>query len=164
MPRRRRTTAVAAVLATFYVSALAFFGMQPSPDATSQLTPIDLIGRIATNALSSPWPTDAQTPLVWAVVLFIPIGVLAYLTLPRWAWPISLLIGPTISVLIELTQWALAPGQMADPIDVLCNSIGAALGVGIAALATLLTARTRSSVGRPRASFPPLPAAIESTH
>ena len=164
MPRRRRTSALAAVLAVGYVGALAFFGVQSYPEGAPQLPPSELIGRIAPNALSSALAADGAMPLLWAMLLFVPVGVLAYLTLPRWAWPISLLVGPTISVLIELTQWAVAPGQIADPLDVLCNSIGASLGVGVAALATLLAARPRSAPGPARAAFPPLPSAVEQTN
>ena len=162
MPRRRRTTTLAAVLAIAYVAALAFFGMQPRRETPSDSTPIDLIGRLATSTLSAHWPSDVVAPFIWAVVLFVPVGALAYLTLPRWAWPISLLVGPTISVLIELMQWAIAPGQIADPVDVLCNSIGASLGVGLAALLTLFAARPR--VGAlPRSPLPPPPSTIDQT-
>lgn len=163
MPRRRRTTTLAAVLAIAYVGALAFFGMQPRPATSPESAPIDFIGRFATGSLSAHWPSDVVAPFIWAVVLFVPVGALAYLTLPRWAWPISLLVGPTISVLIELMQWAIAPGQIADPIDVLCNSIGASIGVGLAALLTFFAARPRLGAV-PRSPFPPLPSAIEQTH
>ena len=136
--------------------------MQPRPSTSPESAPIDFIGRLATGSLSAHWPSDGAAPFIWAVVLFVPVGVLAYLTLPRWAWPISLLIGPTISVLIELTQWAVAPGQMADPVDVLCNSIGASLGVGLAALLTLFAARPR--VGAlPRSPLPPPPSTVDQT-
>ena len=136
--------------------------MQPRPATSPESAPIDFIGRFATGSLSAHWPSDGAAPFIWAVVLFVPVGVLAYLTLPRWAWPISLLIGPTISVLIELTQWAVAHGQMADPVDVLCNSIGASLGVGLAALLTLFAARPR--VGAlPRSPLPPPPSTVDQT-
>lgn len=164
-PRRRRTTTLAAALAVPYLGALAFFGVQLRPASASTSTSIDLVGGAATSALSFRWLTDGGVPWVWAVALFVPVGVFAYLVLPRWAWPISLLVGPVLSVILELTQWAATPGHSADPLDMLCNSIGATLGVAIAALVTWWAARAQplSPITPPHTSFPPLPKALERT-
>ena len=55
----------------------------------------------------------------------------------------SLLIGPVVTIMLQLIAWAAMPGHEADPLRWLCNVGGSALGVALAAAATWLTARPR---------------------
>lgn len=85
--------------------------------------------------------SDAPRSLLWSALLFIPVGVFAYLTLPRWAWVLSLLVGPGISMMLQLAMWAAVPGRTADAAEWAATAAGSALGVGIAALVTWFVAR-----------------------
>lgn len=83
-------------------------------------------------------------------LLFVPIGIVAYLGLT--SWPLRLLYGPILSITIEATQWAMAAGRSAGTGDVLANSLGSAVGIAMAALAVVtLHRRTRN---RPEAQCP----------
>ena len=63
------------------------------------------------------------------VALFIPVGLLFSLALPRSWWPVMLLCGPALSALIELAQRELLAERYATLADVVSNSIGATVGV-----------------------------------
>lgn len=74
------------------------------------------------------------------VVLFVPLGVLLAATLGRRNW-ISV-VGPGIlySVIIESCQAMFLPGRVADPIDVVMNGLGTAIG---ALLHSVITGRVQ---------------------
>ena len=63
------------------------------------------------------------------VLLFVPVGFIVGLATRRW-W-LGLAIGVAISAGSELVQLAL-PSRVASVEDVIANSLGAALGAGIA--------------------------------
>ncbi|MFD4959663.1 VanZ family protein [Microbacterium sp. NPDC058389] len=66
------------------------------------------------------------------VLLFIPVGFLFALMVPlRW-WPVALLLGPALSVGIELIQRYLLDARVSTVDDVIANSIGATIGVLLA--------------------------------
>ncbi|MEU5854596.1 VanZ family protein [Nocardiopsis dassonvillei] len=75
---------------------------------------------------------------VMNLLLFIPIGVLAFHAFTSWA--ARAFFGPGLSVTIECVQWALAAGRSADVADVLVNTTGAFVGVLLATL-TMAVAR-----------------------
>jgi VanZ family protein len=92
------------------------------------------------------------------VVLFIPLGFIASLVLPRRGWWLVLLLGPLFSGAIELAQRLFLPERFATVSDILANSIGAIVGAIAAVLLKLLIAwRDRlvlddASASRARAS------------
>lgn len=81
------------------------------------------------------------------VAVFVPVGVLAFLLLPRRLWPLALLVGPALSLSIETVQGMALPHRAATVSDVLANSTGATIGVALAIFCTLLAATPSS---RPR--------------
>jgi glycopeptide antibiotics resistance protein len=62
------------------------------------------------------------------VVLFVPVGLLGYVWLRRW-W-VPLVVGFGLSLLLEVAQ-TLLPGRTSDGWDVVWNTLGAGVGVGI---------------------------------
>ena len=90
--------------------------------------------------LTSSWLTDAalwddairiDKPWLLNVGLFIPAGVMLYLTFAR---VIRVLVGlVALSVAIEFVQRWLMLGA-ADPADILANSVGASIGLASAAM------------------------------
>ncbi|WP_134740115.1 VanZ family protein [Nocardioides sp. 503] len=69
------------------------------------------------------------------VCVFLPLGVLLSLALPRWSWWGVLAAAAAFSVGIELTQYVtahlLGGGHVADVNDLAFNVVGAALGIGL---------------------------------
>lgn len=82
---------------------------------------------------------------VMNVCVFVPLGVLLSLVLPRWPWRRVLAAAAAVSLSIELTQYVtanlLAGGHIADINDLTFNVLGAALGL------VLLAAVSRVPIG-----------------
>ena len=72
------------------------------------------------------------------IALFVPFGILVSLLWPRRpAWAV-ITLGLTTSGAIELAQLLFLPHRVADVRDLVANTLGTAVGVGV-----LLAARTR---------------------
>ena len=80
-------------------------------------------------------------------LLFVPLGILAFFSFSSW-W-VRLLFGPSLSVVVEALQWMMAMGKVADTADTLANSSGHLVGVGLAAVSSVLIALRRKEPGIP---------------
>lgn len=67
------------------------------------------------------------------IALFVPLGLLGALLLPRRRWWVAALACLVLSAGIELAQHAFLPGRSASVRDVACNTAGALLGCAVAA-------------------------------
>ncbi|WP_448263196.1 VanZ family protein [Microbacterium aurum] len=121
-----------AVLAVCYGAFLAFVVFWP--------TPIDrpvagLIARLIAELHERGVPAFIGYGFIEFaanVAMFIPVGIAFSLAVPvRW-WFVTLLCGPALSVVIELTQRQLFSERYASIGDVVANSIGATVGVCLA--------------------------------
>lgn len=65
------------------------------------------------------------------VLLYVPLGAIALLLVPRPAWWRAVALALTISVAFELLQAGLRPERTASVGDVVANTLGAALGAGL---------------------------------
>lgn len=74
------------------------------------------------------WTTGYLSEMIFNVALFVPVGVLAALLIPRRRWPLALLAGLAFTAIIELVQ---VPelDRVSDPRDLVMNTSGAVLGV-----------------------------------
>ena len=68
--------------------------------------------------------------LMCNIVMFMPCGFLVPLFVRRNKWWYVLLFGSLLSLVIELTQWAIGIGIF-DIDDVILNSFGTMIGFGI---------------------------------
>jgi VanZ family protein len=66
------------------------------------------------------------------IVMFLPLGLLVALALPRWLLWFSPLLCASLSLGIELCQALLLPHRFASILDVAANTLGAILGTLIA--------------------------------
>ena len=66
------------------------------------------------------------------ILMFLPLGFLLALALPRRAAWVALLLIPAFSVSIELVQAAALSARFATPMDVLANTIGGYIGAVVA--------------------------------
>lgn len=96
-----------------------------------------------------PWHAQLNlTPLVgyeagdavMNICVFVPLGVLLSLALPRWTWGRVLATAAVFSLGIEVSQLVtahfLGGGHIADVNDFVFNVVGAALGCGLLAVLT----------------------------
>ena len=75
------------------------------------------------------------------IVLFLPLGILLVLLLPLRRWWLALLIGPALSIGIELTQLTTFSDRFASIGDVFANSSGVFIGAGLSFALRLTEAR-----------------------
>lgn len=88
------------------------------------------------------------------VAVFVPIGFLLALIVPRRLWLLAAAGGTILSACIETAQWLFLPGRQPSLRDVVTNSLGALIGA-LLALLVLALARHHSQSSR-RALSPPL--------
>ncbi|PQZ48586.1 MULTISPECIES: VanZ family protein [unclassified Microbacterium] len=148
-PPRRFTRAWALVLGIPFLVGLAALTLTPSKVEQSMPNLLDLV---LTAAHRLGWDSLDFTRLeiIANVLVFVPVGILAFLLIPRRVWFLALLVGPLLSVAIETSQRLALPHRAATLNDILANSTGAFLGVAFAALCTLLFASRSSQHPPPR--------------
>ena len=85
---------------------------------------------------------SAPVEVVANLVLFIPLGLYLGLLAPRWPWWAAPGTIAGASFALEVTQYVLAVGR-SDTTDVIVNTVGGLVGLGLLALARhTLAART----------------------
>jgi hypothetical protein len=91
-----------------------------------------------------PWSTTGGLVFqerVLNILLFVPIGVVAFFAFSSWS--ARLLFGPALSLTVEAAQWALPWGRTADMGDLMVNSAGSVIGTLMAALSVGVVAAIR---------------------
>ena len=131
---RERTRRLLALAGVAYVAGCLVIGFWPSRvDAPVD----DSLGRVLAYLHSIGIPDVVDYRFIERganVLLFVPLGALAAAQLSRRHWWIALVACIALSGLIELGQALLLPGRYASWSDILTNSVGAAIGVGITVL------------------------------
>ncbi|WP_448006064.1 VanZ family protein [Agromyces bauzanensis] len=74
------------------------------------------------------WTTGYLAEMAFNVAMFVPVGVLAALLIPRRRWPFAVVAGFAFTALIELVQVP-AADRISDPRDLVMNASGAVFGV-----------------------------------
>lgn len=90
------------------------------------------------------WFGYAALEITANVLLFIPLGVLLVVCLPRRRWWLAIVIGVGASLAGEAVQALLLPERVASANDVVANSIGTVLGVSAAVMVRALRAPSPS--------------------
>ena len=148
-PPRRSTRVWALALGLPFLLAIALLTLTP---ARVEQTMPRLLDIVLAGIQRLGWTSLDFTRLevLANIAVFVPVGVLAFLLVPRRAWPLSLFVGPAVSVAIETAQYVALPHRAATVGDVLANSTGATLGVILAIFCTLLATTPSSRAGTPR--------------
>lgn len=143
-PRRRATPRIAAVMIVPFVIVILVITLMPS--RVEQAAPGAVYGVLdwIQLDLGARWFTFEAAERAANVLLFVPVGILAYLILPRVLWPLALLIGGVLSVAVEVAQAAFLQERYATLSDVAANVLGTTLGVLLAVLCTLILAWPRA--------------------
>lgn len=119
------------LLALFTVAYLALVGwvtLGPQPlDGEGQALLWRALRFFARHEQTS-WLDYGTVEFASNVLMFVPIGLLFLLLLDLRRWWLAILLGVALTCGIEFTQQFL-PTRVADPRDLLSNSIGAAIGV-----------------------------------
>lgn len=109
------------------------------------------------------WTTGYLSEMAFNVALFIPVGILAALLIPRRRWLLALLAGLAFTTVIELIQVP-EPHRISDPRDLVMNTAGAVFGVVLVLAARMVRRSVRVATALPAPAFESLPeAAVEPT-
>jgi glycopeptide antibiotics resistance protein len=131
---RGRTRQLLALVGVAYVAACLVIGFWPSRvDAPLNAS----LGQVLAYLHSIGIPDVVDYRFIERganVLLFVPLGALVAAQLSRRHWWIALVAGIALSGFIELGQALLLPGRYASWSDILTNSVGAVIGVGITVL------------------------------
>jgi glycopeptide antibiotics resistance protein len=104
------------------------------------------------------WTTGYLSEMAFNVALFVPVGLLAALLIPRRRWPLALFAGLGFTTLIELVQVP-EPDRISDPRDLVMNTGGAVLGVLLVLVARAVRRAGAVTAGM-AASAPPVAPAV----
>ena len=146
-----RTSLPYAVAAAAYLALVGYatFGTVPWQTAPNEGTR----GVLSPRTWLDPdtWAFGSDLEFAANVVLFIPVGALLCLALPRLAAPLVALAAVAIAAAIEIGQIPLE--RVSDPRDLVANAAGAAIGVLAGTLLRrwipgLVAARVTSDSGR----------------
>ncbi|MFJ4174850.1 VanZ family protein [Microbacterium sp. NPDC089696] len=136
---RRVTKGVAAALAVPFLAGLALLTLTPTRVEERMPNLLDVVLSTA-HRIGWDWLDFTRLEILANVLVFVPVGIFAFVLMPRRLWPLAVLLGPAISVGIELAQRLALPHRAATVSDVIANSSGALVGVVLAVCCTLLFA------------------------
>ncbi|MFB8006831.1 VanZ family protein [Nocardia sp. NPDC056000] len=89
-------------------------------------------------------PEQAVVQVGANLIVFLPLGLLLPLRLPRFAGVLRMfLVGAALSALLEIAQYAFDLGRVSSVDDVLMNATGAAIGAALTGPAHRLVIRTQ---------------------
>lgn len=126
-----------------YLLAVAWITLSPQPQDSAENHFIrDVIAQIGRFPLTS-WITYSGVEFTANIVMFVPMGVLFTLLLGMRRWWIALIVGFAATCAIEFTQIFL-PTRYSDVRDIVANTVGTAIGIGIVALVVWLKRRGNS--------------------
>lgn len=136
--RARRTLQVLTVV---YLAAVGVITLSPGQGTNPGGPLLWLIHWLAGSPLTS-WLTSSRFDFTANVIMFFPFGVLVGLLLGPRRWWLVLVLAGASTVLIETAQLFI-PDRVSDVLDLIANTAGAAIGLGLTTIVSphLLQAR-----------------------
>lgn len=128
----RRRPVLPAVIAV-YLAAVAWITLNPAPGNPAGNPLLRSLLRAVSAVPGLGWVDYAAAEFSANVLMFVPMGLLFTLLLGRWRWWLAVTIGIGATLVIEFVQLFL-PARFSDPSDLLANTLGTLVGVGIAFL------------------------------
>ncbi|MGM1018134.1 MAG: VanZ family protein [Actinomycetota bacterium] len=148
-PPHRLTRRIALILGIPFLLALGFLTLWPQRVEDSMPVLLDRVLGFLRDDLAWTWMGFSTLEVLANILVFIPVGILAFVFAPRRIWPVAFLVGPLVSIAIELVQGIALPERASTVADVIANSAGATIGVGVALLCTLLASSMSSTPATP---------------
>lgn len=147
-PRKRssRGTVIAAVLLGLpYVAGILLLTLSPQPVQRRMPVLLDLVVRFVHDELGWSWLGFNRLEFLANVLVFVPIGILAFMLFRERLILLAFAAGPVLSVGVEIAQEMLLPHRVSTVVDVFANSVGATAGVLLAWGISRLARRTSNA-------------------
>lgn len=128
-----------AVVTVGYAAAVGYVTLGEVPWRTAPNESAQGVLSPSTWADPVTWEYGSPVEFMANVAMFVPVGLLLCLALPRLALPAVLALCVAFTAAIEILQLPLQ--RVSDPRDLVANTAGALLGVGIGAVARLRATR-----------------------
>jgi hypothetical protein len=122
---------VALLIGIPYLAGILSLTLAPERVEKRMPAMLDLVLGFAHRTLGWGWLGFDQLEFSSNVLVFLPLGILAFIIL-RNRILAALLVGPLLSVIIEICQGLFLPDRVASAVDVATNSLGATIGVLLA--------------------------------
>ena len=135
-----RRRAVLPLLTALYLAAVAWITLDPAPPAPAGNPLLKALLRAVSGIPGFGWVDYDVAEFTANVLLFVPMGVLFALLLGLWRWWLAVAVGMVSTLVIEFVQLFL-PARVSDPRDLLANTLGTLIGVGLVALAAAVRRR-----------------------
>ena len=116
-----------------YLAVVAWITLNPAPGDPAGNPLLRLLLRAVSAMPGLGWVDYAVAEFSANVLLFVPMGLLFTLVLGRWRWWLAVAIGVVATLTIEFVQLFL-PARFSTASDLIANTLGTLLGVGIAFL------------------------------
>lgn len=124
-----------AAVTLVYLVAVGLITLLPqSPDSTGSAVARAIVAALR-GFPPTAWVTYDGAEFTANIVMFVPMGVLFTLLLGVHRWWLALVIGVAATCLIEGAQLVI-PGRFSDVRDLVANSLGTLIGIGIVGAAT----------------------------
>ena len=120
------------ILTAVYLLAVAWITLNPAPPDPHRNPALDWLLGVFASVPALAWIDFRVTEFTANVLLFVPLGVLGTLLLGRWRWWLVLALGIATTLVIEFAQLFL-PARFSDPSDLIANTLGTAVGIGVVA-------------------------------
>ena len=124
--------AICGVLLAAYIGFVLAATMWPTPLDQGYAAAIERVLGVLHRHGVPEWFGYNKLEFTANVAMFLPLGFLLALTLPRRVWWLSLILVPVLSGSIEFIQGQFLAQRFASALDVAANTIGGYLGVIIA--------------------------------
>jgi glycopeptide antibiotics resistance protein len=130
-PKSRARVGLAVTASVAYGLVVAFATLTPTPLDRGYRTSIErLLAVMHRHGVPDWFGYDALESSA-NVAMFVPVGFLVAMLLPRRRWWMALLACPALSAGIEASQAAFLSERFATIADVMANSLGALLGIAV---------------------------------
>jgi glycopeptide antibiotics resistance protein len=134
----RRLVVAARVLLPVYLAVVFYIVFSPSDETTEMAGLVGWVFDRIDEMREAFEPAYVALEFLANVAMFAPFGALVWLAFARPRWWIVMLCGFATTVTIELVQLSL-PTRFSTVSDVVANTLGTAIGLGIVRVAAART-------------------------
>lgn len=148
-PRSHARLWVTTLLLLVYAGFVALVTLWPNPDDLEVGGIADRVLRVLYRFGVPEWFGFAELEFTANIAMFVPLGFLLGLALPRRGWWLALFLLPGYSGFIEFTQATALESRVSSLLDVIANTAGGYIGLLFATiLRAMIHARDRRVIAR----------------